>query len=97
MRKQCARFHFASFFLLFNLSCKIVKVYLHEYFCYIRTLALILYIYIICENAFFYYEFGTILTIVNINQSQQQPNFFVISFMWRVSILFVEIYTRKGI
>ena len=37
--------------------------------------------YIVCENAFVYSEFGKILTIVNLNQSQQQPNFIVTSFM----------------
>ena len=38
--------------------------------------------YIICENAFFSYsKFSNILAIVNLNQIQPQPSFFVISFM----------------
>ena len=51
--------------------------------------------YIICENAFFYSELCNILTIQNLNQSQQQPNFFVTSFMQKVLILCDEIYTSK--
>ena len=38
-------------------------------------------LYYLWKRIFFYFEFGNTLNIVNLNQSQQQPNFFVTSFM----------------
>ena len=82
-----------------NFLCKIVQVYLHEDFCYTCRRVSIFYIYVILfvKTHFFYSMFGNISTIVNFNQNQQQPNFFVTLFIQKVLILQVEIYTSKGV
>ena len=85
MRKECAKVNFVypCFYEFFMQNC--LGLFTREFLLNFEACFNIAYLgYIICENAFFYFEFGNILTTVNINRDQQQLNFFVTSFMSKV-------------
>ena len=72
---KCEIFHFPSLILLI-FHAKLFWFIYTSFSLHLQACFNIVYLgYIICKNAFFYSEFGNILTIVNLNQSQQQPNF----------------------
>ena len=76
------KFHFASLFLLI-FHVKLFRFIMRGFMLHLQACFDIVYllVYIVCEKAFFYSQFGSIFTIVNFNQSQQRPNFFLTSFI----------------
>ena len=80
------------FFKLFFMQ-NIFGLFIREFLLHFQACFNIVYVgYVMYENELFHFEFGKLVTIVNLNQNQQQPNCFVTQFIQKVLILKV-VYT----
>ena len=80
------------FFKLFFMQ-NFFGLFIREFLLHFQACFNIVYVgYVMYENELFHFEFGKLVTIVNLNQNQQQPNCFVTQFIQKVLILKV-VYT----